>query len=68
MHLGPIDGEHLNARQPGARAQPEHLAKQSGQRGLMALTEPCDRAVIGLPVGRDQPERDVLDALPLDHS
>src|SRR5215218_10085388 len=33
----------------------------------MPLTEARDRGVIGPPVGRDHPERDVLDARPLDH-
>lgn len=32
----------------------------------MALPEPCDRRVIGHPVRRDDPERDVLDTRALD--
>lgn len=67
MHLCAVDREYRNAGQPRLRAEPEHLAEQVGDRALVALAKPRDRRVIRLPVGRDEPHRDVLKAAALDH-
>jgi hypothetical protein len=53
--------------QPAARAQDEHLAKQAGDRLLMALEEPRQRRVVRALLGRQHPESDVLLAGALDH-
>jgi hypothetical protein len=46
VHLGAVDRDHPHRRQPGVRAQRQHLAKQLGQRDLVALDKPRDRGVI----------------------
>ena len=48
--------------QAGLPAEPAVLAEQAGQRVLMALAEPGDRAVIGHLVRGDHAVRDILDA------
>ena len=67
MHLRPINCKHPNSAQTGIRAQRQDLAKQARDRVLMALTKPCDRRVIRTLVRSDHPERNVLDALALNH-
>jgi hypothetical protein len=67
MHLRPIDSEHPNPSQAGISAQRQNLAEQAGDRVLMTLAKPCDRRVIRRLVSRDHPERNVLDALALNH-
>jgi hypothetical protein len=66
IHLGPIDRDHPDRRQPGVRTQRQHLAKQLAQRSLVALHEPRDRGVIRSLVGGDDAARDVLHAGTLD--
>jgi hypothetical protein len=63
VHLRAVHRDHRDTDQPGLRAQRQHLAEQAGQRVLMALTKPRDRAVIRHPVGRDHAIRDVAAAL-----
>jgi len=38
----------------------EHLSKQRRERGLVGGTEPDDRGVVGLLIGRGHPERHIL--------
>ena len=64
VQLRAVDREHRHADQTGVRAQRQHLAEQAGQRRLVALAKPRDRAVIGPLVRRDHPERDIIDAAP----
>ena len=48
------------------RAQRQHLAEQAGDRVLVTLDEPRDRRVIGPLLRRQDAERDILFARPLD--
>jgi hypothetical protein len=66
VHLRAVHGEHSDADQTGVRAQGEHLAEQARERLLVTLAKARDRAVIGPLVGRDHPQRDIVDARPLD--
>ena len=68
VQLRAVDGENLDARQAGVGAQRQHFTEQRGERRLVALTKPCDRAVIRDPVGSDHAKGDVLDAAALDHA
>ena len=67
VHLRAIDREHRDADQAGVRAERQHVAEQASQRRLVALAKARDRAVIGPLVRGDHPERDIVDAGPLDH-
>jgi hypothetical protein len=67
VHPRPIDREHRDARQAGLGAQAEDLPKHLGECLLVALTKARDRRVIGLPVGRDEAHRDILNTAALDH-
>jgi quercetin dioxygenase-like cupin family protein len=66
VHLGPVDRDHLNVHKPGLRAQFQHVAEQRAQRPLVALAKARDRRVIRRLVGREDADRDVLMAAPLD--
>ena len=66
VHLRAINGEHADIDQPRLRAEREHLAKQPGERRLVALTEARDGRVIRRLVHADHARRDVLHAAPLD--
>ena len=43
MHLRAVHGDDADADKPGLWAQPQHLAEQLGQRGLVALAKARDR-------------------------
>ena len=47
-------------------AHREHLPEQPPDRSLVGGAEPGDRGVVGLLIGRDHPERHILDQPPLD--
>jgi hypothetical protein len=47
MQLRPVHRDHPELHQARLGAQPQHLAEQASQRGLVALAKPRDRAVIG---------------------
>jgi hypothetical protein len=64
--LGAVDGDRPDPDHPGLLAHREHLHEQFGERLSVALAKPADRGVVWGPVGRDHPERDVLQAAPLD--
>ena len=67
MHPRAIDRQHRDIRQTSLRAEPENLPEERRQRTLVTLAKPGDRRVIGLPIRRDDAERDVLKTAALDH-
>ena len=54
-----VDRDDHSLHQAGLPAEPEDLAEQAGQRVLMALAEPGDRAVIGHLVRGDHAVGDI---------
>jgi hypothetical protein len=68
MDLRAVVRDDPDAHQPGLRAQRQDTAKQLADRRLVTLAKPRDRAMVRPTVGCDHPERDVLDALALDHT
>jgi hypothetical protein len=66
VHLGAVNRDDLDRDDPGLGAQGQYLAEQRRQRALMTGPKARDRRVIGHPVGRDDPERDVLLAVAFD--
>jgi hypothetical protein len=66
LELGAVDRDDADADQPSLRAEPQHLAEQLREGGLVALTKPRDRRVIGRAVRADHPRGDILHAATLD--
>ena len=66
LHLRAVDRDHPDLRQAAARAQDQDLAEQARERVLVVGDEARDRRVIWSLLRGDHPERDVLDARPLD--
>ncbi len=45
VHLRPVDRDDPDLDKPRLRTQPQHIAEQPRQRGLVTLAKPCDRRV-----------------------
>jgi hypothetical protein len=65
-HLGPVQGDHTQADQPGRCAQLQGLDEEPGQGLLVADPEARDRHVVGELVAGQHPEGQILDAAPLE--
>ena len=61
-----VERHQPDRRQPGLRAQRQHLGEGGRQGTLVAHAKARDRGVIGGAVGADHPKRDVLGAAALD--
>ncbi len=64
--LRPVQGEQPQPEHPRRAEHPQHLTERVLQRRLVPGPEPGDRRVVRAQPRRDHPERDVLDAAPLD--
>jgi hypothetical protein len=65
---GAVDGDRADRDQAGLGAEGEHLAKEPRELVLVAGPKARDRRVVGLLVGGDHPEGDVLDQAAFDLS
>jgi len=66
VHLGAVDRDEPDLRESGLGAQPQDLAEQGPERGLVALAKARDGAVIRPLVGGDHAAGDILHAPALD--
>jgi hypothetical protein len=64
--LGAVDRHHSRLNQPFGNTQRKHLPEHTGDGILMAATEPSQRGMVRLLIGRHHPKRHIIGETTLD--